>query len=719
MSISTRIEAIEQHLTDDYNVLEVAGADLTNVDKNILNLKTTWQERLLYFMNNGTDVVWNNWDKVTGEGTSISLNNTLEGKMKIVLKGNTSQEGTPTPETPQDIHVVSGDNSIDICGKNLISNDIVGSVSWSGTTVNYEGTSIKISKSGTGGIGANAHTNIRYFPLITGKTYTFSMNYKSGTIVTEGASYGWAFYIYGVNKDGSTSNSVGYRWTCELPKTATMPPNHITFTPDKDFIGFKLGCYIPGSSLKTNGDVYFDCQVEVGEATTYEPYQSASYPISLGVENLFDDTLELGSINGSGYNVVSTTDLRNVNYISVKPNTTYTISIPYNTRIATRYYNASKVFLSTGTTTQKTYTFTTPNECYYARFSFLDQTDINLSVELVEGSTPQRISTTPIELCKIGDYQDRFIRNSGKNKMPLLNGSATLNGLTITIENGIVTINGTASNGATFKLSNGIEGVSGASINDNWLSQLIIKNKKNYTISVKYLGGTGATSGCAFRLYSNTSTYLNQFYPLTQEQSLTYPDDGKISLITFFANPGSTFTNYKFAIQLEEGSSVTDFEPYGNGDWYLNKQIGKVVLDGSESWTNYTNLGNNSRCYYIKPNAFSLNSQLFSNYFIKSNLYETDETGIIINPYGTSLISIKIPNSDLETQDLAGYKTWLGTHNTIVYYVLATPTYTKIEGELLSQLNALAKSYNSQTNISQDNNDLASILNATALREMS
>lgn len=32
--------------------------------------------------------------------------------MKIDLKGNTSQEGTPTLETPQDIHVVSGNNTI-------------------------------------------------------------------------------------------------------------------------------------------------------------------------------------------------------------------------------------------------------------------------------------------------------------------------------------------------------------------------------------------------------------------------------------------------------------------------------------------------------------------------------------------------------------------------------------------------------------------------------
>lgn len=114
MSVSTRIEAIEQHLTDDYSVLTLAGADLTNVDKNIINLKPTWQERLLYFINNGTDVVWNNWEKVEGTGETITLNSTEEAPMKINLKGNTSQEGTPTPEAPQDIHVVSGDNTITV-----------------------------------------------------------------------------------------------------------------------------------------------------------------------------------------------------------------------------------------------------------------------------------------------------------------------------------------------------------------------------------------------------------------------------------------------------------------------------------------------------------------------------------------------------------------------------------------------------------------------------
>lgn len=115
MSIATRIEAIEQHITDDYSVLELAGADLTNVDKNIQNLKQTWEERLLYFLANGTDVIWNNWlPKVTGTGENITLNNTVETKMKFVCKGNTSQNGEPTPDNPVNIDVVTGNNSITI-----------------------------------------------------------------------------------------------------------------------------------------------------------------------------------------------------------------------------------------------------------------------------------------------------------------------------------------------------------------------------------------------------------------------------------------------------------------------------------------------------------------------------------------------------------------------------------------------------------------------------
>ena len=61
-------------------------------------------------------------EKVTGEGTDVTLNNTKAGLMKLTLKGNTSQETTegynllptPNPDYPQDIKIVTGDNTITI-----------------------------------------------------------------------------------------------------------------------------------------------------------------------------------------------------------------------------------------------------------------------------------------------------------------------------------------------------------------------------------------------------------------------------------------------------------------------------------------------------------------------------------------------------------------------------------------------------------------------------
>ena len=58
------------------------------------------------------DAIYEAWPKVSAEGETPTLNNTANATMSIDLKGNTSQDGAPTPETPQDIHVVSGNNTI-------------------------------------------------------------------------------------------------------------------------------------------------------------------------------------------------------------------------------------------------------------------------------------------------------------------------------------------------------------------------------------------------------------------------------------------------------------------------------------------------------------------------------------------------------------------------------------------------------------------------------
>ena len=62
------------------------------------------------------------YEYIEQEGVeSASINNTNgDSHLDITLKGNTSQTGTPTPDTPIPINVVSGDNTIKVEGKNLL-----------------------------------------------------------------------------------------------------------------------------------------------------------------------------------------------------------------------------------------------------------------------------------------------------------------------------------------------------------------------------------------------------------------------------------------------------------------------------------------------------------------------------------------------------------------------------------------------------------------------
>ena len=116
MSIATRIESIEDHIRDIYDTLEIAGSDLTDVDKNIVNINVELIDRLIYYINNGIDTVITNWPKATGSGSSITLNDTIVAPLQD-LKLNPSelvQDGTPSPSTPQTVHSISGNNTISI-----------------------------------------------------------------------------------------------------------------------------------------------------------------------------------------------------------------------------------------------------------------------------------------------------------------------------------------------------------------------------------------------------------------------------------------------------------------------------------------------------------------------------------------------------------------------------------------------------------------------------
>lgn len=99
----------------------------------------------------------------------------------------------------------------------------------------------------------------------------------------------------------------------------------------------------------------------------------------------------------------------------------------------------------------------------------------------------------------------------------------------------------------------------------------------------------------------------------------------------------------------------------------LNKMVGKVVLDGSESFKKSGATTNEILVATLNTNGL-VDGQGISNYFIYSPYVEKNKFGIYNN--GKNL------RFCLDIQQYAtidDFKSWLSTHNNEVYYALATP----------------------------------------------
>lgn len=158
-----------------------------------------------------------------------------------------------------------------------------------------------------------------------------------------------------------------------------------------------------------------------------------------------------------------------------------------------------------------------------------------------------------------------------------------------------------------------------------------------------------------------------------------------------------------------ELNKIGNYEDYIGGtpdNWVLYKNIGKVVLDGSES---YSSMGWGSNKYAYRTSINNIkqisnadeDSNIISNYYESysfNGLYNLSEKYGVCNRLNQSEIIIR--NDDYSTN--TELKNWLSTHNTELLYVLAETQQTPItEENLVSQLNELyyLMSYNDTTNI--------------------
>ena len=218
-----------------------------------------------------------------------------------------------------------------------------------------------------------------------------------------------------------------------------------------------------------------------------------------------------------------------------------------------------------------------------------------------------------------------------------------------------------------------------------------------------------STSGGDYEPYTNGASpnpdYPQDIHVVSGDNSITISNNDNTQSQTYPINLGSM-----------ELCKIGDYQDYiykENGKWYLNKQIGKVVLDGSESWNRWT-----TNTFYITKLTEIRNA--LSNYYT----YNLTATGggqlsngefFIHDSQNNNAVIFKNTGID---DSIDSFKNWLSTHNTIVYYVLATPTTTEItDTTLIEQLDNLEKaySYDTQTNISQTNQDKPFIISYEAI----
>lgn len=179
-------------------------------------------------------------------------------------------------------------------------------------------------------------------------------------------------------------------------------------------------------------------------------------------------------------------------------------------------------------------------------------------------------------------------------------------------------------------------------------------------------------------------------------------------------------TDYPISLGTIEMCKIGNYQDYlykNNGKWYVHKEIGKVVLDGSENWADRQQ--GSATYLYLKCTLQNGANGGLSDKFKYNQSYNAPEEHILVDHYWKEA-SIVIRKDRLTTPNVANFKSWLSNNNVTLYYVLATPTEEEITNTtLIEQLEAIykAKSVKDKTYITQANDDLPFILDVEAIKE--
>ena len=221
---------------------------------------------------------------------------------------------------------------------------------------------------------------------------------------------------------------------------------------------------------------------------------------------------------------------------------------------------------------------------------------------------------------------------------------------------------------------------------------------------------------------NNTAQYLLVRYAYSTQVDL----DLMISSIQIEkGNVATEYASYITPIELCKIGNYQDYIYNQNGDWYLHKEIGKIVLTGTE---NRERIGTNTINKYrfqvsnIIDNTTTDRNQkanFLCNMFNSISANDTYRRTEGISSRNPNVLGVYLYYEDVSEHTLNNFKNWLSNNNIILYYSLSETTDTQItDTNLIQQLDNLknATLYNGVNNISVDG-DLPSILNLDYISE--
>lgn len=320
---------------------------------------------------------------------------------------------SPNPDYPQKVKVVTGDNTVKIEGKNLVnlkndtktSNGIQGVISNGIVTLSGTTTANAFIRLDNDGINY-------YFDKLKAGTYTLSANNNQ--------ALGTGDYLRFVAIESVDT-------TPEIRVPLNSLNSSYTFTLNEDLTNVVLQIRIANPRTLTGFVV--KPQLEYGStATIYESYTGDSYPINLGVVNMYNkDNGEAGGISlTDGSYTDNVNNWRIKDYIEIDSSKIYTFNLTNrssNYILRVYYYDVNKNFMQVEQNSNTAYTFTPIANSKFIKLGiYLPNTVMTQSVidtilpQLEEGTTASSYSpygVAPIELCKIGDYQDYFYKENG------------------------------------------------------------------------------------------------------------------------------------------------------------------------------------------------------------------------------------------------------------------------------------------------------------------